>query len=109
MILDENTLARLIKVCALFASDKAGERASAAAMADRLVKKLGLSWRQILRTNVEPSAEELIEVALTGRDVLTAWESNFLHGIRGREFLSEKQRSTLHSIVAKVSAGREAA
>lgn len=40
--------AKLAKVCALFSSDKLGERASAAAIADSMVKKAGLSWEIVL-------------------------------------------------------------
>ena len=39
---------RLAKICGLFGSDHAGERAGAAAAADRLVRQAGLRWPDIL-------------------------------------------------------------
>lgn len=39
---------RLTKLCGLFGSDHAGERANAAAMADRLLRDRGLRWPDVL-------------------------------------------------------------
>jgi hypothetical protein len=47
-LLDPSTVDLLAKVCGLFGSDQAGERSAAAAKADALVRKHGLSWRQLL-------------------------------------------------------------
>ena len=39
---------RLVKLCGIFGSDHAGERANAAAAADRLVRQAGLRWPDVL-------------------------------------------------------------
>jgi hypothetical protein len=47
--LDQQTAELLTKICAMFCSNHAGERASAAAMADSLVRQRGLTWQQVIR------------------------------------------------------------
>ncbi|WP_159348517.1 hypothetical protein [Roseomonas harenae] len=47
--------ARLARVLALLGSEYAGERASAALAAHRLVKRLGTTWQEVLA----PKAEEV--------------------------------------------------
>jgi len=109
-ILDPNMADRLAKLCGLFSSEHDGERASAAAMADKLVRAHGLTWGEILLRRTTPSSvEEQIDFALCyGEGILNAWEEGFLRGIRGRQFLTEKQLAKLASLAAKV-AGRWAA
>jgi hypothetical protein len=50
---------RLVKLCGLFSSDYAGERASAAAMADRLLRQHGLSWSEIICVPVQTPWREM--------------------------------------------------
>jgi hypothetical protein len=108
-VLDPRTADRLAKVCGLFGSDHHGERAAAAALADRLVRQSGLSWKQILLPG-HSSVEELISFALDhGDEILNAWEWGFLQGIRGRQYLTEKQLRKLDALVGKVKAARCAA
>lgn len=45
--LEPAELDRLAKLCGLFSSDHAGERASAAAMADRFLRDRGLRWPDV--------------------------------------------------------------
>ncbi len=47
-LLDATTADLLAKVCGMFGSDQAGERAAAAAKAHALLRNHGLSWRQLL-------------------------------------------------------------
>src|SRR4051812_35673582 len=50
------TLTKLIRILGLLGSDHAGERASAALAAHKLVGTLGLSWRELLEhPQVAPS------------------------------------------------------
>ena len=101
--LDPSSAEKLAKVCGLFGSDHDGERASAAAQADRLVRQAGLSWQQILLPKIAPSTvEQMIDFALDHGD-LDAWQEGFLRGVRGRQFLTEKQLAKLHEIYADVS------
>jgi hypothetical protein len=46
--LDQRVAERLAKVCGLFSSAHAGERASAAAKADRLLRDIGLTWTDVI-------------------------------------------------------------
>jgi hypothetical protein len=99
-LLDPNTADRLAKVCAMFGSDHDGERASAAAVADRLVRGLGLTWPEIILPR-RHTVEEQIGVALANLDALTTWERGFIYSINGRRSLSTKQQDLLASISAK--------
>jgi hypothetical protein len=110
-VLDPITADRLAKLCGLFSSEHDGERATAAAMADKLIRDLGLTWLDVFQSIREPSTVEgMIDFALCyGDGMLTIWEEGFLHGIRGRQLLTTKQLEKLQAIAAKVSAGRAAA
>jgi hypothetical protein len=47
-LLDPQTAQRLAKLCGMFGSTFAGERAAAAARADSLVRSLGLTWFDVI-------------------------------------------------------------
>jgi hypothetical protein len=76
-------------------------------LADRLVRTSGLTWQSLLIPKREPETiEAKIDFALhNGDGILDAWEEGFLRGIKGRQFLTEKQLSKLSCIAAKVRAG----
>lgn len=99
-MLDPRTAGRLAKLCGMFGSDHVGERAAAAAKADKLVRAKGLTWFQVLRT--EPSFRDQIKFALEHDDLLSAWEREFLTSIRRQRKLTEKQLAVLEDICAKV-------
>jgi hypothetical protein len=116
--LDPNTAERLARICGMFGSDHAGERASAAAMADTMIRKLGLTWQDVISSstslsNTTPSyrfdrddflsVEELFHYALLAEDegLLNAWETRFLIGIYSCRNLTERQIAKLRGIVAK--------
>ena len=46
--LDPSAADRLVKLCGMFSSDGDGERATAARMANDLVRSNGLTWRDLL-------------------------------------------------------------
>ena len=127
--LDQQTAELLTKICAMFCSNHAGERASAAAMADSLVRQRELTWQQVIRPSPpisgppissrshphgfncdDLSIEELFHHALQAEDEnrLNAWERNFLISIYERRSLSERQVNKLRDIVAKYLARRAA-
>lgn len=109
MSLDRVAADKLVKICRLFSSDKLGERAAAAAMADALLRKLELTWDELINRASEPSTDELIDQALEAANSLTEWERKFLAGVRRLPTLTEKQLAALHAIVAKISARKVAA
>jgi hypothetical protein len=106
-LLDPRTADKLAKLCGLFGSDHDGERSTAAKKADRLVKECGLTWSEVIAQPLTSprSIEEEIDFALSHEEVSSDWEWGFLNGIRGRQFLTKKQRN----IVAKIRAHAEAA
>jgi hypothetical protein len=97
-------LLRLTKLCGMFGSAHAGERATAAAKADQLVRDLGLRWPDLLTPPTEASIEGQIGAALAHLDVLSAWERSFVHSINGRHQLSPKQQVVLERITKKIDA-----
>jgi hypothetical protein len=119
--LDTATADKLARICGMFGSEHLAERATAAAMADRLVKERGLSWFDVIApsvgfpsTHTSPPAssttvEAMIDEALANDDSLTIWEWGFLNGIRGRQLLTTKQLRKLQDIVARLRIERRAA
>jgi hypothetical protein len=97
---------KLAHICRMFSSDHDGERASAAAMADKIVRAHGLTWAEIILPQ-RHSIEEQIGIALAGLDALTRWERGFIYSINGRRNLSPKQRNLLNSIAAEARAFAE--
>ena len=99
---------KLARICGLFGSDHAGERAAAALVADRLVRDLGLTWPEVITAArmypppPDAESEQLIRFALDRAALLNDWEREFLTSIQGRWHLTEKQARQLNDIVAKV-------
>ena len=101
-LLDPDAADKLARICGLFGSDHDGERATAAAMADKLLRQRGLTWRAIIVTTPTTTVEDMIATALSRHDQLTAWEWGFVRGIRGRQHLTEKQITKLRDIAERV-------
>jgi hypothetical protein len=103
--LDPRDADRLAKLCGPFSSDHDGERANAAALADKLLRDRGLSWDTILKpfsiTETETVAGK-IHYATENLDLLNLWEIAFLHSVEGRHSLSIRQRQVLNQIIAKI-------
>jgi hypothetical protein len=99
---------KLARICGMFGSAHAGERAAAALVADRMVRDHGLTWGQVItaaRSHEPPpdsEIEQLIRFALDRAAHLSDWERGFLTNIQGRWHLTEKQWAKLNDIVAKV-------
>jgi hypothetical protein len=116
--IDPQTADKLVKICGLLGSDQAGERASAALQASRLLSKAGATWQDVIgacapvspRPQAQPSgfaASHSAQAAwaLCFRTDLTAWECKFLEDIRRRRRLSVKQTAILERIVAGLRQG----
>lgn len=102
--LDPHVADRLAKLCGLFGSDHDGERATAAAKADQLIRSHGLRWADVIAP-VPTETTDRIRFALGHIDVLSRWEHGFLLGIRHKPTLSEKQLAILDDIMAKIGGG----
>ena len=128
-LLDPSTADRLAKLCGMFGSNHDGERASAAAMADSLVRRLNMTWHEVISSSPPTSSsrptssrarpcprsdcsdlsiEELFHYALLAEadGQLNSWERRFLINICGRRKPTERQIAKLRQIVAKVLARR---
>ena len=99
--LDPHAADKLAKLCGLFGSDHDGERATAAAKADQLIRSHGLCWSDVIAP-VPISTTERIRFALGHIDMLSRWEFGFLLGIRGKQTLTEKQIRILDQIMSKL-------
>jgi hypothetical protein len=107
-------LDRLAKLCGMFGSSFGGERAVAAALADKLVRDAGLTWQAVL---TEPPAtlplsrpvgwRELAAACHARPHSLTPWERDFVAGLGRFPRLSAKQSATLRGIADRVL-GRQA-
>jgi hypothetical protein len=110
-LLDTRTAERLAKICGMFGSDHEGERASAAALADKFLRDLGLTWRDIIsrqrNSDLELlSIDEKIRVALANLDALSMWERGFIYTVHGKCCLSREQLELLNRLVDKVRSYR---
>src|SRR5436305_11185773 len=91
---------RLVKLCGMLGSDHAGERANAAAAADRMMREAGMRWRDVILPALPAPPRErgytvadAVPFVLDRWDTLTDWEIGFAEGIqRQRKPLSAKQR-----------------
>jgi hypothetical protein len=104
-VIDTSAAERLCKLCGMFGSAHDGERASAAAMADKLVRSLGVTWPEIIRTRTAETIPEKIGLALANIDALSVWERDFLYSISGQCHLSAKQLAVLDRIIANYCGG----
>lgn len=103
MTLDPTAADKLAKICGLFGSDHEGERASAALVADRIVKASGLAWLDFFEAHREPdSLPGLVKWLLLHSDILNPWELRFLRGVGSS--LTPRQRDALNHITRKVRA-----
>ncbi len=102
---------RLAKICGLFGSDHAGERAAAALKAATLLRERNVSWPDLLlprigRSAYAPPNAWRADIDFCQRQTLslTDWERSFVVSIAGRARLSEKQQAILTAIAAKLRA-----
>jgi hypothetical protein len=101
---------RLARVLGMLGSDHAGERANAAAAADRLVRGNGLTWSEVLEPQAPPappapatgSVGEMVAFCRRHPAAQSSWERKFVASIAARPYgLSVKQRAVLNRIFVK--------
>jgi hypothetical protein len=107
---------KLSKVLARLGSSFDGERPTAGAMANKMVRDAGLDWPDVLaRTGGTAKQSKRVwrepltilrapNICLKYPEVLTEWEMEFLRSVLGRESLSEKQLNVLQRLLKKVRA-----
>jgi hypothetical protein len=106
---------KLVKICGLFSSEHDGERAAAAARADRMIRAAGLRWPDVIMRAAAPDPNpitgitdpfRMADYCLDFRDtILTAWETQFCRSVGLRAAnggrVSPKQRAILREIFEK--------
>ena len=105
--LSPDLAARLAKIAGMFGSMHDGERAAAAALADRLVRGAGLSWPDIIRPAAlvpshDRAAQDDLATAIAAFVTLTQWEQRFVVSLRQQRRMTDKQRAVLAGIAEKV-------
>jgi hypothetical protein len=116
-LLAQHSADKLVKICGLLGSDHEGERASAAAKADALVRSHGLTWADVISPPITPGASrirawraddphwrDLLAFCASRMTSLNSRECEFLRSIaRRRGDLTERQRDWLEHIAAKLA------
>lgn len=98
---------RLVKLLGLLGSDHDGERANAAAAADRLVRAAGLTWRDLILPELpqsvrRPAVKDALAFVLARQSLLTAWERKFCVSLYTQHSAAtDKQAAILAQIVEK--------
>jgi hypothetical protein len=106
--LPRHELERLSKLCGMFGSDHAGERAAAAAKADQLVRKLGLTWNDVListpRALAAPPASSAQKLAFVRQHLraLNSWEIKFINDVAHYRRLTPGQLTIVDQLIAKI-------
>src|SRR5690348_11476254 len=82
---------RLVKSCGMLGSEYVGERAAAAAQADRLIRAAGLGWPDIILPALPPAPVETpaptrpfsnpIEFVFANAECLSEWENGFIKSL----------------------------
>lgn len=99
---------RLAKVCGMFGSSHAGERASAALEADQLVRQAGETWDSVIgpKPELPPSISDwkgLVRFCANHAQLLNSRERDFVHTLaRYHTEPSPKQMAWLRVIVARL-------
>jgi hypothetical protein len=105
---------KLASVLGMLGSSHDGEVLSAARQAERLRRGAGLTWPDILlpaapAPDAPGEIAEFIRYALGRADMLSAWERQFLVGVRQQTFpATPKQHNILRRIQAKLQRSAEA-
>jgi hypothetical protein len=104
-------LGKLAKVCGMFSSSHMGERAAAAAKADAIVRGAGLTWPDVLASNLMSAAADShtswrrdltpAVILATYGAALNEWEKRFLAGLVKRPNWSPKQREVFADILGR--------
>jgi hypothetical protein len=114
-VLDPKAANKLAKICGLLGSDHAGERAAAAALADRMVRELGLRWADVISVPLVPADpistdsvawQDALDTCLEHIEELDARSRTFLRSLsKWRGPPSPKQLDWLFDIYARVRRG----
>ena len=110
---------KLIRVLGMLGSDHPGERANAAAAADRMIREAGLRWPDIIQPKLAPPSrrqrefenlKEALDYTLDFAGELSEWELSFIWSVRRqRTPISPKQSAIVRQIIEKCRRAEAAA
>lgn len=119
--MQQSDRARLAKLLGMLGSNFDGEVLNAARAANNLVRNSGATWESVIAPPTTPPVahrptwtppppppptwRESVQFCQQYAYMLTEWEVEFLGSIAYRHALSEKQRTVLNRIMAKVVHG----
>jgi hypothetical protein len=116
VVLDPKATNKLAKICGMFGSVHEGERAAAAAAADRMIHEIGLRWTDIINVPLVPTEaisadsvdwKDALDVCLDCIHALDLRSRAFVQSLsRWRGEPSQKQLEWLFDIYARVYRGR---
>jgi hypothetical protein len=95
---------KLARVLGMMGSLHDGEVLAAARLAETLRSQSGCMWHELLSANPADDPHDQIVRCLGHPELLTDWEIEFLHSLRGFAEVSPKQQAILDRIAAKVGA-----
>ena len=99
-LLNPRAAGYLVKIAGMFGSDHAGERAAAAKLADDHVKRLGMTWGDVIR--VDEDWRQMARRCCNYPAGLNERELKFVRDIaRGRYPPSDKQLAWLQALCAR--------
>jgi hypothetical protein len=98
---------RLAAILTRLESPFDGERAAAALLASRELRKLGLTWQELVgarhpASETRPSWRDLVAQCRRHPAELTAWEADFLGTLAAYRTISERQREVLAKIAGRL-------
>jgi hypothetical protein len=95
---------RLARVLGMLGSTHDGEVLAAARLAEQLRARAGVTWTELLGAHPSDDPHGQIIRCLDHPELLTDWEIDFLHILRGFTEPTPKQRAILERIALKVRA-----
>jgi hypothetical protein len=110
-LLNPRAAEHLVKLCGLLGSDHPGEVANAGRAADQFIRRLGLSWHDVIIAGLPPAEwRHMAKVCAERGAELNDTERNFIGNIRRlRRQPSDRQLEWLESIYARLQQSEDAA
>jgi hypothetical protein len=101
-LVNKKLITRLVRLCGMFGSDHIGERANAAAMADHLVRQMGLTWPDVL-ADVPEDWQAMAKVCRNNAHLFNTTERRFISTISTQRWQpSDKQLRWLTSLYERL-------
>jgi hypothetical protein len=104
-LLNPKAADHLARICGMFGSDHDGERAAAARLADQHIKRLGLSWHEVIR--VETHWRSMARACQERSSEFNERERQFISSMtRLRGAPTDRQLGWLEALFERINAAR---